>query len=64
MDNSNFSKKNWKNPWGGGIKGVEIGKIMGVDYSTVSQGRKRLREKLSRDKKIKQLVNQIERKLS
>jgi chromosomal replication initiation ATPase DnaA len=48
---------------GGGIKGVEIGKIMGVDYSTVSQGRKRLREKLSRDKKIKQLVNQIERKL-
>src|SRR3989304_7676238 len=26
----------------GGIKGVDIGRIMGVDYSTVSQGRKRL----------------------
>lgn len=48
----------------GGIKGVEIGKILGVDYSSVSQGRKRLREKFSRDKKIKQFVNHIERKLS
>jgi chromosomal replication initiation ATPase DnaA len=27
------------------LKGTEIGEMMGIDYSTVSQGRKRLREK-------------------
>ncbi len=48
----------------GGIKGVEIGRIMGVDYSTVSQGRKRLREKLQKDKKLRQMVSRIERELS
>ncbi|GBE06323.1 MAG TPA: hypothetical protein ENH45_03220 [Nitrospirae bacterium] len=48
----------------GGIKGAEIGKIMSVDYSTVSQGRKRLREKLLKDKKLRQLVERIEQKLS
>lgn len=48
----------------GGIKGVEIGRIMGVDYSTVSQGRKRLREKLKKNKKLKQMVSRIERGLS
>lgn len=48
----------------GGIKGVEIGRIMGVDYSTVSQGRKRLREKLQKDKKLKHMVSRIERELS
>ncbi len=48
----------------GGLKGVEIGRIMGVDYSTVSQGRKRLREKLQKDKKLKQIVRKIESKLS
>ena len=30
----------------GGMKGGEIGEMMGLDYSTVSQGRKRLRESL------------------
>ena len=30
----------------GGMKGGEIGQIIGLDYSTVSQGRKRLRESL------------------
>ena len=29
----------------GGLGGTEIGEIMEVDYSTVSVGRKRLREK-------------------
>ncbi|MCK5426712.1 MAG: transposase, partial [Thermodesulfovibrionia bacterium] len=48
----------------GGLKGVEIGRIMGVDYSTVSQGRKRLREKLQKDRKLKQMVRKIESKLS
>ena len=28
-----------------GLTGTERGEMMGVDYSTVSQGRKRLREK-------------------
>lgn len=48
----------------GGLTGVEIGKILGVDYSTVSQGRKRLREKLQKDKKLKELLNRVEEKLS
>ena len=48
----------------GGLTGVEIGKMLDVDYSTVSQGRKRLREKIQKDKKIKQLLNRIEGKLS
>jgi len=48
----------------GGLKGAEIGELMGVDYSTVSQGRKRLREKIEKDRKLKQLVNRIERRLS
>lgn len=34
----------------GGLSGTEIGEMMGVVYSTVSQGRKRLREKLKSDK--------------
>lgn len=48
----------------GGKKGVYIGKIMGLDYSTVSQGRRRLREKLLKDKKLKQLMSRLERYLS
>src|SRR4030042_609617 len=48
----------------GGLKGAEIGKLMGVDYSTVSQEKKRLREKIEKDRKLKQLVNRIERRLS
>jgi DNA-binding MarR family transcriptional regulator len=34
----------------GGLSGTEIGEMMGVDYSTVSLGRKRLREKLKSNK--------------
>lgn len=48
----------------GGLKGVEIGDLLGVDYSTVSVGRKRLREKLRSDKKLKALVRNIEMELS
>lgn len=48
----------------GGVKGAEIGRIMGVDYSTVSQGRKRLSEKLQKDIKLQKLVSQLEGKLS
>ncbi len=35
----------------GGLKGTEIWGMMGIDYSTVSQGRKRLREKQKKNKK-------------
>jgi putative transposase len=48
----------------GGLKGAEIGKLMGVDYSTVSQGRKRLRKKIETDRKLRQIVDGIERRLS
>ena len=48
----------------GGIKGSEIGRLLEVDYSTVSQCRKRLRDKLKKDKKLKHIVDQIEGKLS
>jgi len=47
----------------GGLTGVEIGKILGVNYSTVSQGRKRLREKIQKDKKSRQLLHGIEERL-
>jgi len=48
----------------GGLKGAEIGQIMGLDYSTVSQGRKRLRERLKDDKELQGLLGRIEEKLS
>ena len=48
----------------GGLKGPEIGEMMGIDYSTVSQGRKRLREKLIKDKRLCQIVKRIEYDLS
>ena len=47
----------------GGLKGVEIGKMMGVDYSTVSQGRKRLREKLKTDKNLSEIIERVQEKL-
>ncbi|GAB63485.1 conserved hypothetical protein [Candidatus Jettenia caeni] len=48
----------------GGLKGTEIGRMMGIDYSTVSQGRKRLREKLKRDKSLAKTIKKIEMDLS
>ena len=47
----------------GGLKGREIGRIMGVGYTAVSQERRRLREKAERDKKIQTLIQRIERNL-
>jgi hypothetical protein len=43
---------------------VEIGKIMNVDYSTVSQGRKRLREKIQKDTGLRMMLKKIEESLS
>jgi len=48
----------------GRLSGTEIGEMMGVDYSTVSQGRKRLREKLKRDKHLSQIIKRVEADLS
>lgn len=48
----------------GGITGIEIGKMLDVDYSTVSQERKRLRDRIKKDKKLKQCIERIEMKLS
>lgn len=45
----------------GGLNGTEIGGIFGVDYSLVSQERKRLREKLERDGELKRIYKKIER---
>ena len=42
-----------------GLKGREIGKIMGLDYSTVSVGRKRLRRKMLDDTNLQDLVRKI-----
>ena len=48
----------------GGLKGREIGEMFGVDYSTVSIGRKRLRQKIQKDGEIKKLLYRIEARLS
>ena len=47
----------------GGFKGREIGSMMGVGYTAVSQERKRLWEKAQRDKKLRVLMDRIERNL-
>jgi len=43
----------------GGLKNPEIGALMGVDYSTVSQGRKRLRELAAADVKLQELLAEL-----
>lgn len=48
----------------GGLKGVEIAEIMNVDYSTVSKERKRLRERLKKDVRLRRLVESVESQLS
>jgi chromosomal replication initiation ATPase DnaA len=47
----------------GGLTGVEIGKIFGVDYSTVSQSRKRLALNFNKDKELRKLIKRIETNL-
>ena len=43
-----------------GLNNREIGELFGVDYSTVSQNRKRLLEKAEKDKKTRLKLDQIE----
>ncbi len=44
----------------GGLTNPKIGKLMGIDYSTVSQGRKRLRISMEKDSELAALVKNIE----
>ena len=48
----------------GGLSGTEIGEMMWVDYSTVSLGRKRLREKLKSNKHLSPIIKRVEADLS
>ncbi|BCR06999.1 hypothetical protein DESUT3_40680 [Desulfuromonas versatilis] len=48
----------------GGLKGPEIGALFDVDYSAVSQERKRLRERVTHDRKLEDLVCRLEDALS
>jgi len=47
-----------------GLNNREIGNLFEVDYSTVSQSRKRLREKVEKDKSTAEQLDEIELKLS
>ena len=47
----------------GGLNGMEIGKIFGVSYNTVSRERKRLAENMRIDPKLKKYFVSISRKL-
>ena len=47
-----------------GLKGPQIGRIFGLDNGSVSQERKRLREKFSKDGKLQELMNHTENSLS
>lgn len=48
----------------GGLKGPAIGALFGVDYSAVSQERKRLSEMLGRDQALSELMQRLECGLS
>ena len=47
-----------------GLNNREIGNLLGVDYSTVSQGRKRLRAKAEKDRKIRLVLENIDKGVS
>lgn len=48
----------------GGMKNPEIGELMGIDYSTVSQGRRRLSEKREKNSKLAALQLKVEEDLA
>ncbi|MCJ7484191.1 MAG: transposase [Thermodesulfovibrionales bacterium] len=48
----------------GGLKEREVGRILKMDYSTVSVGRKRHRERMKGDEKLRMVAQSIERELS
>jgi hypothetical protein len=48
----------------GGLKGPEIGLLFGVEYSAVSQERKRLREQISENQNLREIMGGLEKSLS
>jgi len=46
----------------GAVKGEEIGRLMAVGYTSVSQERRRLHERMNKDKKLTSLMNRLESK--
>ncbi|MFO0794255.1 MAG: hypothetical protein U0586_09320, partial [Candidatus Brocadiaceae bacterium] len=48
----------------GGLSWTETGEMMGVDYSTVSQGRKRLHEYMKDNKHLSQIIKRVKADLS
>ncbi|NLW35632.1 MAG: hypothetical protein GXY80_09165 [Syntrophorhabdus aromaticivorans] len=44
----------------GGMNNREIGEMLGVDYSTVSVGRKRLADRMEHDRKLRRRVGELE----
>ncbi len=48
----------------GGLKGPEIGALFGIDYSAVSQERKRLRERAAQEIGLKGMMERMEGLLS
>ena len=49
----------------GGVSQAEIGRVLGnLDYTAISRERKRLRERLEKDKRLKTAVAKIEPSLS
>jgi len=50
--------------WAGGLKGPEIGRISGFDYCSVSQERRRSREKRWKDWTLQSLMSRREGRLS
>jgi transposase len=44
----------------GGMNNREIGEMLGVDYSTVSVGRKRLGDRMERDRKLRRRVGELQ----
>jgi transposase len=47
----------------GGMNNREIGEMLGVDYSTVSVGRKRLGDRMEHDSKLRRRVGELEKEL-
>jgi putative transposase len=48
----------------GGMTNPEIGRLFGVDYSAVSQERRRLRMLIEKDRKVRALLQSVESKMS
>jgi len=48
----------------GGLTGPEIGSLFNIDYSSVSQERKRFRERMVKTKKLKVLYERLEMQMS